>query len=106
MLISPEPIKVQITKKEITVEDMTAQNRQYDGTDKVVLTGGKLIGIEEGDQVETVLPEIGIISSKNIGEYNVAVPEIILTGEGNKLSTYSTSKRGYESNNYQKRINN
>ncbi len=81
VLISPEPIKVQITKKEITVEDMTAQNRQYDGTDKVVLTGGKLIGIEEGDQVETVLPEIGIISSKNIGEYNVTVPEIILTGE-------------------------
>lgn len=81
VLISPEPIKVQITKKEITVEKMIPQNRQYDGTDKVVLTGGKLTGIEEGDQVETVLPEIGTISSKNIGEYNVTVPEIILTGE-------------------------
>lgn len=81
VLISPEPMKVQIMKKEVTVENLTAENRSYDGTDKVHLMGGTLTGIEEEDNVEATLPETGTIPSKDVGEYDVKIPEIILTGK-------------------------
>ena len=81
VLISPEPLKVQIMKKQITVENMTVENRPYDGTNIVHLTDGVLTGIEEGDNVETTLPDTGTIPSKDVGEYDVTIPEIIVTGE-------------------------
>lgn len=81
VLIPPELLTVWIEKKQVAVENMKATNRQYDGTDQIALTGGNLIGIEEGDDAVTTLPERGTIASKDVGDYNVVIPEIVLSGE-------------------------
>ncbi len=80
---SEDEVQVEITQKEINIEDITATNREYDGTNIVEIQGGKLVGLEEVDEgkVEFELSEIGTIPSKDIGEYNVIVPEIKLTKE-------------------------
>lgn len=77
-----EIFKKGIENNDIKVVGITAENREYDGTDRVLLKGGELLGIEECDygKVSFILPEVGTIESKNVGEYKVTIPKIVLTG--------------------------
>ncbi len=79
----PDEVKVEITQKDITIEEVTAVNREYNATKIVQIQGGKLVGVEEIDKgkVGFNLPETGTIPNKNVGKYNVTIPEITLTGE-------------------------
>ena len=81
--------KLIINQKNITIEEITAKNRQYDGTNVVELEGGKLIGVEASDTIGFNLPKTGTIENINIGTYNVAIEEIKLTGQeaGNYVLT-------------------
>ncbi len=81
-----------VTQKEITIEGITAQDRQYDGTTIVKLSGGTLVGVEESDidLVGFILPETGTIEEKNIGTYYVMIPEIQLNGL--KAKNYSITQ--------------
>ena len=80
---TPNQIKVTIGKKQITIQEIKAKDRQYNGDTTVQIEGGKLIGVEDIDngQVQIVLPKEGTISSKNIGQYDVQIPTITLEGQ-------------------------
>ena len=67
----------------VRVKNITAINRQYNGTDVVEINRGELVGIEESDKdkVDYILSETGTIPSKDVGTYNVSIPEIVLVGE-------------------------
>lgn len=72
-----------IFRKDISITNIVADNRQYDGTNFVKLCGGELKGVESEDvgKVNFVLPEIGTVENKNIGIYFVTIPKIDLTGD-------------------------
>ena len=70
-----------ITKKPITITDIVAQSKIYNGNTEVVLTGGRLLDVCEGDEVIFVLPYLGNTESKNVGTWNVIIEEIKLEGE-------------------------
>ena len=73
---------LKINKKDITITNITATNRQYNGTNVIKLKGGELQGIEDVDQgkVGFVLSATGTVNSKNVGQYYVQIPEIVLNG--------------------------
>ena len=74
---------LKINKKDITITNITATNRQYNGTNVIKLKGGELQGIEDVDQgkVGFVLSATGTVNSKNVGQYYVQIPEIVLNGD-------------------------
>lgn len=57
-----------INRKKLTVEDLTAEDREYDETQSVTLKGGRLSGIIENDQVTAVMPTTGTVEDGNAGE--------------------------------------
>ena len=75
-------VKVEISQKDITITNITATNRQYNGTNVIKLKGGELQGIEDADKgkVGFVLSATGTVNSKNVGQYYVQIPEIVLNG--------------------------
>ena len=89
-----EDVSVVISKKEITIKDIVAKNRPYDATNVVELSGGSLVGVENGDEIGFTLPATGTIERKDIGEYFVTIPEIVLTGE--KAKDYTLKQPGAE----------
>lgn len=71
-----------INKKQISVEDLEAVNRKYNGTCEVTLKGGKLIGIVKDDKVSIEMPMIGTIENPNAGENKtVNYVKTVLKGE-------------------------
>ena len=76
-------VKVEISQKDITITNIAATSRQYNGTNIVELQGGELQGIEEIDKAKVgfTLSKTGTVESKNIGQYYVQIPKIVLTGE-------------------------
>lgn len=81
MLTQPEDISVEIRAKELTIIDIVAKDRIYDGTKTVELSGGKLVGICNGDKVKFNMPKTGEIENKNVGSWKVAIDTISLEGE-------------------------
>ena len=73
--------KYTITPKIITIEDIIATNKVYNGNTTVVISGGRLIGVCEGDNVYFELPLTGEAESKNVGQWKVSIAEIKLIGE-------------------------
>ena len=69
-----------VTKKIITITGVDATDREYNKSNVVDLTGGELVGVESGDEVNFVLPKTGTSDSEKVGTHNVTVPEITLTG--------------------------
>lgn len=73
--------KYTITPKIITIEDIIATNKVYNGNTTVVISGGRLIGVCEGDNLYFELPLTGEAESKNVGQWKVSIAEIKLIGE-------------------------
>lgn len=73
--------KYTITPKIITIEDIIATNKVYNGNTTVVISGGRLIGVCEGDNLYFELPLTGEAESKNVGLWKVSIAEIKLIGE-------------------------
>lgn len=73
--------KYNITPKEITITDIAAQSKVYNGNTDVILSGGRLQGICNEDEVRFILPYLGKAESKNVGEWNVTVDLITLDGK-------------------------
>lgn len=73
--------KYTITPKIITIEDILATNKVYNGNTTVVVSGGRLIDVCEGDNLYFELPLTGEAESRNVGEWKVAIEEIKLIGE-------------------------
>lgn len=73
--------KYTITPKIITIEDIIATNKVYNGNTTVVISGGRLIDVCEGDNLYFELPLTGEAESRNVGTWKVAIAEIKLIGE-------------------------
>lgn len=69
-----------IVKAQLTIDDLTAISRQYDGTNDVTLTGGTLIGIIDNEDVAIVMPTSGTIDSADVGKYDVSIVQPELQG--------------------------
>ena len=73
--------KYTITPKIITIEDIIATNKVYNGNTTVVISGGRLIDVCEGDNLYFELPLTGEAESRNVGTWKVSIEEIQLLGE-------------------------
>lgn len=73
-----------VSKKALTVTGATAQDRQYDGTSAVKITGVTLEGIVNGDTVSVSTANLtGTLNGSNAGSYTaVTLPALSLTGGG------------------------
>ncbi|WP_133964937.1 YDG domain-containing protein [Eubacterium limosum] len=65
-LTAPE-LKVNITAAPLAIEGLSAQNRPYDGSTAVTLTGGSLKGIFGSDDVSIDMPVEGTVADANKG---------------------------------------
>ena len=80
-LTQPANVTVNISAKNLTITDVTATDREYDGTQMVSITGGTLVGVITGDSVSQVVPAAGTISDANVGSGKaVTITSIMLTG--------------------------
>ena len=70
----------EIAKKDIMITGLQAQNRTYDTTDSVRITGGTLQGVVSGDDVRAVIPETGKTESSSPGSWKVRSDNIQLAG--------------------------
>ncbi len=89
----PTSIAVNISIKEITIQDVKAVNRPYDGTLSVELTDGKLVGVEKVDKDKLAFRLLkGRMKSPDVGENKEVTTDIRLTGndEYNYILTYPT----------------
>lgn len=84
---SVSPLAVSVSEGSVV-----AENRVYDGTTDVILTGGSLVGVLSGDTV-TITLHGGSISSPNASEtpYAVTVAPITIDNENYILSVPSPS---------------
>ena len=73
--------KYTITPKIISIEDIIATNKVYNGNTTVVISGGRLIDVCEGDNLYFELPLTGEAESRNVGTWKVSIEEIKLLGE-------------------------
>ena len=79
--VYPSNLTANITAKPITITGVSAQNRAYNGTDTVQITGGALQGAAAGDTVTPVVPATGTVASKDIGTgKDVTIANITLSG--------------------------
>ena len=73
--------KYTITPKIISIEDIIATNKVYNGNTTVVISGGRLIDVCGGDNLYFELPLTGEAESRNVGTWKVSIEEIQLLGE-------------------------
>ena len=80
----PEDVTTSYTigKKTLSIEDLKAVNRKYNGTSEVALQGGKLTGVVGNDEVSIDMPKMGTVESSNAGENKaVSYTKSALSGE-------------------------
>lgn len=101
-IILPTLVTVNITPKTLNIEGIQAVAREYNGTNRVLLSAqyAQLSGVESGDQVTFSLPQFGILDSAAAGIRNVEISGIVLktTTEGSEdilknytIGTHSTT---------------
>ena len=83
-----------IAKKELTIEEVSASGRAYDGTAQVPITSVTLSGAVPGDDVSVDTSKLtGTIASPDVGTYSsVTLPALSLTG--GKADCYSLNWSG------------
>lgn len=77
-----------ITIKRISIDGIVAENKIYDGTTDVILSGGYLIGVESEDDIEFLL-EAGHAENANTGIWQV---EYTVTYTGLNIDCYTVDK--------------
>ena len=80
----PEDVTTRYTigKKTLSIEDLKAVNRKYNGTSEVALQGGTLTGVVGNDKVSIDMPKRGTVESSNAGENKVvSYTKSALSGE-------------------------
>ncbi len=77
-----EAITITMLQKELTVKDLTAADRVYDGTTDVTLSGGTLDGVVGTDEVTAIMPTGGTVETADVGDNKIVTfAEITLGGE-------------------------
>lgn len=83
-IVLPEQLTVTIYPKTLSIEGIFAEERVYDGTNRVLLSdkNAKLNGVETGDTVSFQLPEFGILDSASVGNgKKVEIKDIVLKSD-------------------------
>jgi len=71
---------VTINLKSLSVSGLVATEKTFDGTTDILLSGGTLNGVLEGDSVSATYPATGTAASKNVGTRSVSFSPVVLTG--------------------------
>ena len=92
----PENVTTSYTigKKTLSIEDLKAVNRKYNGTSEVALQGGTLTGVVGNDKVSIDMPKMGTVESSNAGE-NKAVSYTKSTLKGEDKDNYELSETAW-----------
>lgn len=80
----PEDVTTSYTigKKTLSIKDLKAVNRKYNGTSEVALQGGTLTGVVGNDKVSIDMPKMDTVESSNAGENKaVSYTKSALSGE-------------------------
>ena len=77
-------IVVNIKQKKLSVINLTAKDKIYDGNTTVEIEGGAFEGLVTGDDVTPTIPQTGEAEYKDVGNWKVAINDIELTGEDAK----------------------
>ena len=77
-------IVVNIKQKKLSVINLTAKDKIYDGNATVEIEGGAFEGLVTGDDVTPTIPQTGEAEYKDVGNWKVAINDIELTGEDTK----------------------
>lgn len=85
--VAVEVTGLEVNKKELEITGLKAVDREYDGTAKVSLTGGILVGAVAGEDVTVTMPTTGTIKDANVGN-NKKVAVTKPTLEGNDSNNY------------------
>lgn len=87
-LIDKAKVSYEITVKRISIDGIVAENKKYDGTTDIILTGGYLIGVESEDDIELLL-EVGHAEDSNAGIWQVNYD---VTYIGRNIDCYTVDK--------------
>ena len=77
---------VTVGQKQLEITDLTATDRKYDTTVDVALTGGRLSGKVDSDDVDAVIPTTGAMADAKVGDnkpVTVTTPSLTGTDAGN-----------------------
>ena len=85
---------IQLVKNQLSIEDLKAVNRKYNGTSEVALQGGTLTGVVGNDKVSIDMPKMGTVESSNAGE-NKAVSYTKSTLKGEDKDNYELSETAW-----------
>jgi len=90
-LLQPTGVKANITAKALTITNVEATNRNYNGTMTVALTGGSLVGAEPSDDVNFTRGN-GVMETADVGNNKEVTTSITLIGAdaGNYTLTQPT----------------
>ena len=92
--------KVTIAPKPVTVTDIAAQDKTYDGTDTATITG-TLTGVLEKDKANVTLnAPTATFASKNVNAQAIgtqkALPQAVTVAEGSKFTLSGSAADNYE----------
>lgn len=92
----PEDVTTSYTigKKTLSIKDLKAVNRKYNGTSEVALQGGTLTGVIGTDKVSIDMPKMGTVASSSAGE-NKAVSYTKSTLKGEDKDNYELSETAW-----------
>jgi hypothetical protein len=79
-IVQPSGITADITTKELTVSDVVADNKVYDGTTDATISGGVLNGIVGSDVVNLFVGTSGTFAQAGVGTGIVVSASMTLTG--------------------------
>lgn len=74
-------IEFSVAKKAVSIEGVTAQERPYDGTTDVTLSGGTLSGVVSADEGKVEFNITGALDSADAGEGKTVNVTAVLNGE-------------------------
>ena len=74
-------IMVNIKQKKLSIINLTAKDKIYDGNTTVEIEGGAFEGLVTRDDVTPTIPQTGEAEYKDVGNWKVAINDIELTGE-------------------------
>lgn len=92
--VTPKGLTVNITRAQLFIVGLSPsyQSRTYDKTQNVNLDGGRLTGMVDGDEVSCIMPSVGTVATKNVGQNKLVSVEIpVLSGRDADNYTVSIS---------------
>jgi len=79
-LTQPTGLTANITKADLTVTGITADNKVYNGTTAATMSNGTLVGVVAADLASVTLTQVGTFADKNVGAAKVVTAANTISG--------------------------